>query len=336
VIFGNCLEFDRMIESGRRALERARESRDDVALAWALDGMKMVAAHTGDFRSLQAYVAELERLLRPRNDLALLEWALLESAFEPMARARWDEAVGRMHEALSLARTIDDAVNSSWIVSHLAWIERSRGDLDRSLELGLQALSEAEAIGHPWCIPFAEAMVGWTLEERSEPREAALHLRNGLAVAERTAAEFYLVRCLAHLARAIWHLGDTTEAVALAGRAETMLRAVRTPPGTAFLHGAHAYVATADVLLAAGEIDRAGALVRPVLIAAEASDWKEAIASTALLTGLVLRERGEDDAGTRRIRQSFAIATAAGLAGAVAAASAALGPVASEPVTGTG
>ena len=254
VIFGNCLEFDRMIESGRRALERARESRDEDALAWALDGMKMVAAHTGDFRALQAYVTELERLVRPRNDITLLEWALLESAFEPMARARWDEAVERMHEALTLAHKIDDAVNSSWIVSHLAWIERSRGDLDRSLELGLQALSEAEAIGHPWCIPFAEAMVGWTLEERSDLREAAAHLRNGLVAAERTAAEFYLVRCLAHLARTTWHLGDTSEALGLAARAETMLRAVRTPRGTAFLHGAHAYVAAGDVLLAAGEI----------------------------------------------------------------------------------
>jgi hypothetical protein len=114
-----------------------------------------------------------------------------------------------------------------------------------------------------------------------------------------------------------------------------MLRAVRTPPGTAFLHGAHAYVATADVLLAAGEIDRAGALVRPILIAAEATDWKEAIAGTALLAGLVLRERGEAEAGTERIRQSLAVATEAGLPGAVAAASAALGPVGSQPDDGT-
>ena len=179
-------------------------------------------------------------------------------------------------------------------------------------------------------------MVGWTLEERSELKDAASHLRNGLAAAERTAAEFYLVRCLAHLARTSWHLGERSDALALASRAEAMLRAARMPPGTAFLHGAHAYVATGQVLLEAGEIDRAGALVRPVLIAAEAADWKEVIATTALLTGLVLRERGETEAGTARIRRSLAVATEAALPGAVAAASAALGPDRSDPAVRSG
>jgi hypothetical protein len=78
------------------------------------------------------------------------------------------------------------------------------------------------------------------------------------------------------------------------------------------------------VLVASGEIDRAGALVNPVLRAAESSDWKEAVAGTALIAGNVMLARGNSSGGARRLRQSLSVAAEAGLAYALAEASAAL------------
>jgi tetratricopeptide (TPR) repeat protein len=324
VVHGNCGRFDLAVETADLAVLRARDGGDERALALALDGRKMAAAHLGDFVVLERCVRELEGLLRRSGDISLLQWAVFESSFEPMARARWDEAIARIGEALALNRQIADRSMESWFLSHLAWIERSRGNLDRSIAYGRQALDIAEEIGHAWCYPFAQTMVGWTLQERSETGRAVDHLRRGLEVAERSDAEFYLVRCLAHLAWSTWSLGETAEALELATHAETMIRAIRTPPGTAFLHGAHAYVALGRVLVGSGEIDRAGALVGPVLAAAEASDWKEAVADTALLMGRVMLAGEDAEGGARRLRQSLGVAVEAGLRLAAAEASAAL------------
>ena len=117
----------------------------------------------------------------------------------------------------------------------------------------------------------------------------------GLAAGERTGASSETVRCLGQLAWARWLLGDTDEAQTLATRGEELLGRVGAPEGGAFLFGAHAYAATARVLLGSGAPDRGENLLRPVLEAAKTSGWREAAATSSLVLGLCLEARGELD-----------------------------------------
>ena len=48
---------------------------------------------TARLRRLEELTNELEPLWRGRSDLWYLQWTLLESAFVPIAAARWDEAI---------------------------------------------------------------------------------------------------------------------------------------------------------------------------------------------------------------------------------------------------
>ncbi len=320
VVHANCGRFDLATQAADLGIAQARSTGDEGALTGALDGRKMAAAHLGEFAVLDRCVRELEGLLRRSGDIFLLQWAVFESSFEPMARARWEEAVARIDEALALNRHIDDRSMEAWFVSHLSWIERARGDLDRALALGSEAVAIADEVGHSWCLPFALTMLGWTLQEAQEIERSQHVLRRALSLAERNGAEFYLARSLAHLAWSTWLAGDRAVALELTGRAESSLEAVRTPPGTAFLHGAHAYAAAARVLLEAGEPERAERVLAPILPAAAAADWKEAHATAALLTGRALVARGKGGEGVRLLEDALHVAGDAGLAGIAAEA----------------
>jgi hypothetical protein len=97
---------------------------------------------------------------------------------------------------------------------------------------------------------------------------AARHLEQGLEMAEGVASRHETLRCAAVLARSRWLAGDEAGARGLAERTELLCWEIRTPPTHALLSLAPAIAATAEVLTAAGEPDRAERLVRGPLRAA--------------------------------------------------------------------
>jgi hypothetical protein len=82
---------------------------------------------------------------------------------------------------------------------------------------------------------------------------------------------------------------------------------VTAPPGHAFLFGFPAYAAVARVLLASGEAERGEALLRPLLAAAKRSRWHEAEAVSALVLGLCLETRDEQDQARELLTTAAAV-----------------------------
>jgi DNA-binding SARP family transcriptional activator len=296
IIHTNRLAFGSGYERARRALGRARELGDDRVLAAALDGLKTVAAYSGDLATLETTLPELERLLRRHGELRRLQWTLFESAFVPMARGQWDRAIERIGAALEVNRKSGYLGYPPMFVAHLGWIHRSRGNLGGAVESGERAVAMAQEFGHPWWIAFAQTMLGWTLTELAAYEEAVDHLQLGLEAAKRDEAENYLVRCLAHLALARWKAGDAEGARGPLERAERILAGISASPTVSFLHGAHATVAAARVRVEMGDVDRAEEILLPLLAAAEAEGWVEPIADAAVLLGACRRLR-DDRAG---------------------------------------
>ena len=199
-----------------------------------------------------------------RDDLWYLQFTLQESAFVPIGRARWDEAAERLAEAAAINARVRDPLAEVLMLDALCWLHRSRGAYDESLAAGRQAVAlAAETTWSGW----AAETLGWTLLDLGAAAEAAEVLERGLDAGQKIGARNEIVRCIGQLAWARFLLGAEDEASALAARAEELLEQVT---GGAFLFGAHAYAATARVLLATGAPERGEDLLRPVLAAARA------------------------------------------------------------------
>nr|WP_281386913.1 AAA family ATPase [Jiangella mangrovi] len=287
VLSANRLRFGDALAYGRRALALARDIGDDDALAVALDGAKTAHAYLGEVRELQEVLDELEPLCRRSGDLWLLQWCLFESAFPSIARGDWDAATARVEEALAVNRRSGYSGYESWYVSNLGWIARLRGRYDDAVRLGRRSLTLQ---AHAWFSAASLATYATTLLEldgRDETAEAVALLERGLAVAGRHRTEAYRLPCLAALA---WATGSRE----LLDEADAMVRAVSTPPGSAWLYGADTYVAVARAWLRHGDPGAAAEVLAPLASAAERTGWTaplEAARDVAAVCREALRAR---------------------------------------------
>jgi tetratricopeptide (TPR) repeat protein len=311
----NELRFDEASARGERALALARTAGDDALVGRALDGVKMVAAHVGDFDRLDEVIPELEDILRRRGDLWYLQWALLESSFEPAARGRWEEAGARAEEALAVNRRMGGRADEPYFVAALGALHRSRGAYASALELGGRAVELARDLDRGWWTAWSESHLAATLLDLFLVDDALGHLRRGLRAAERTGTRHYVLRCLGLLASAHAMAGDGRESAAAADRAEELLDDVTTPPGRVFLQGGGAVFGVAAARLAGGDPARAERLVEPVLQMAETSRWVEVEAQGALLMGRCTRARDDRGGAERWLERALRGSEAWGLPG---------------------
>jgi tetratricopeptide (TPR) repeat protein len=304
VIATNKLNFTDAYRYARRAVEQARSLNDERGLGFALDGLKTAAAYSGNLGVLQPVLYELESILRRQGNLWYLQWAVFESSFIPLAKGEWQAASDRIEAALEInTRTGYEAYQGAFR-AQLGWINRSRGDWDGALREGERAAHLAGNAGHPWWVAFAEVMLGWTLTEMGDPRRAIAHLRVALDAAERDGSEAYMVRALSHLGLALWLDGKTDDAEICMKRTEKLLDLVDVPPGEAFLHGAHSYLALARLRLARDEPGKAEALVQMIRVPAESRGWVEVAAEADLLLGAARRDQALVDSVMDRARAS--------------------------------
>jgi DNA-binding SARP family transcriptional activator len=305
IIDANRLRFQDGAAHARRSLDVARARGEERALALALDGVKTVAAYAGDLPTLETVSRELEPILRRGFERYFLEWNVLESAYVPLARGRWDAATRRIEEALALNLRSGHLRYRPMFMAHIGWIHRSRGDYGRALAVGRASIEPTEGVDHPWWMSFARAMYGWTLTEVGDLDEAAVQLDRGLEAADRDGAESYVVRCLAHLALVTWRSGQRDRTEGLLARALEILEGVRAGDGPSFLHGAHAYAAAGRTLIEMGRPEDAERLLAPVLATAGPVGWREAAAESAMLTGWARLAAGDLDGAAILLRQAL-------------------------------
>jgi DNA-binding SARP family transcriptional activator/tetratricopeptide (TPR) repeat protein len=262
----NRLRFDDAIACADRARAAADASRDLQAHVLALDGMKSVYAYLGETTELARTTAELEPLLRQRQDLWLLQWTVFESAFVPLAAGRHDRARTLMEEALALNRRSGYLSYQSWFLVHLAWQARLAGDVTRALALGEQSVRSADELTHPWWHAATFAMHAVTLLHTGDVPGATALLERALPVADEAGTEAHRLRCLSALAEA-------TGSLTLLQEADAIVTGIQCPAGSAWLLGADTYLCVARSWLARGEPDRAREVLAPLLRAARRCGW---------------------------------------------------------------
>jgi hypothetical protein len=130
--------------------------------------------------------------------------------------------------------------------------------MDEAVTLGRQALELTQQHEHTWWQASACAMLGSTLL-RTGDRDVAIALfERGLAAAQQSGVEAYLLRSVAPLAAAAASRDLLGEAVAL-------LEQVRLPAGGAWVLGYEAYLSIAQAWLGHDDPERALAVLAPLL-----------------------------------------------------------------------
>jgi tetratricopeptide (TPR) repeat protein len=304
----NYLELGRALENGREALATARRASDEVLVARAMDGLKLVAFALGDYPALLELAKELEDVLRRHDDRWYLQFVLAESSFAAAARGDWEDAFRRLDEA----RAINVELDVPYLLTLQAWLERARGRYGEALRLARTAATAAEGRNTQWTA-WAETNLGAILAELGAVDEAIEHLEAGRVAAERAGIRIQLVRLAAHLALARVHAAEPGAGAGELASAEGLLDQISLPPGKAFLYGLDAYLAVARVHLAGGEVEPAAHRLSPLLPAAQSAGWAEGVARSALVLGECSARLGKVEVAAGLFEQALEAAKGGGL-----------------------
>jgi class 3 adenylate cyclase/tetratricopeptide (TPR) repeat protein len=325
ILLSNRLRLDLALDHGERALRLAHEAADEQLEGRALDAIKLAALELGDLDTLELSSGRAADIHRRLDDRFFLSFALLESAFVPLARGAFAAARERLEDALAVNAELGDLSSRPLFLDTLCWLERSRGDYRSALQAGLEAHELARAAGSSDFVAWSTSSLGWTLLETGRPDRAAEILGEGLEAVAGTGAAVQLVLCGGLLAAAESALGHANRAAELAERVEELLERMTAPPGGTFLYGAHAQLAVADVRLEGGDHAAAERLAEPLLAAAERVGWHETVARAACLMARCRRASGDGPAAEALLRRALEVAHEAGLPAAEREARTALG-----------
>jgi tetratricopeptide (TPR) repeat protein len=307
IIATNRLQFDLALDYGQRAATAGRAASDEHALAAGLDGLKNVHAYLGHTDVLATVLDELDPLLRRQGDLYLLQTAVFESAFVPMAAGDWDQAIAATEEAIEINRRSGWPHWAASFFAYLGWLARLRGRDDQAVSLGRRALHLCRANDHPWVGALACAELGTTLVAAGNRAEAIELFERGHATAQTAGAEAYVLRCLGPLA-------EVTRSPAVLAEADRLLAGARLPAGDAWVLGYEVYLSVARGWLTADQPERARAVLAPLLGAVERVPWVAALAAALVVDGAALGRLGERDQARPAVDRGAALARDHGLA----------------------
>jgi DNA-binding SARP family transcriptional activator len=276
IVAGSRLKLSEALGYARRAVRTTRSGNDERALAVALDGLKTSWAYLGEIGRLVPVLDELEPLLHKQNDLWRLQWALFEGAFPAIAAGRWGDALDRIESAREVNRRSGYGGYAGWFAGNLGWVHQLRGDHRRAIGYGRQAYALTSDTKHPWWRVAACAQLAGTLLAVGADAEAVALLEEGCERGGGEGGEAYLVRCLGPLAAA-------TGSRVLLEQADALVAGIETPPGSAWLFGADAYLSVARGWLGHGEPARARSVIAPLLAAANRVPWRSVQVPALLL-----------------------------------------------------
>jgi tetratricopeptide (TPR) repeat protein len=235
-----------------------------------------------------------------------MPWAEFEGAFLAVAAADWDQAGAAIEKAIEINRQGGYPHQQAWFVAHLGWLARLRGDQEAAVRLGRQSLELAARHEHSWWEAAACAMLGGTVLLGGDPAGAVALFERGLAAAQHSGLEAYLLRTAAPLAA-------VTGSRAMLGEAAGLLERASIPGDGAWMLGYEAYLSLAQAWLAHGEPDRASAVLAPLLAVAEREPWRPALAAALAVSGAALIRLDQRDQARVQLDRAAGLAAERGL-----------------------
>ena len=205
-------------ELSEQLLTLARCQQDPLLLVGAHLGLGQTLYSLGELTSAREYVEQGLALYDPQRHGALT-WAGGHPGMQCLAYAAWalwllgypDQALKRIHEALTLSQNLSHPLNLAAALHFAAGLHRFRRE-------GQAAQGRAEAVitlateqGSPYWLACGTIWRGWALAEQGQGEEGVAQIRQGLATYRTIGTEHFWPSWLALLAEAWGKVGQPEE-----------------------------------------------------------------------------------------------------------------------------
>jgi predicted ATPase len=134
-----------------------------------------------------------------------------------------DQALGRIHEALTLAQALSHPFSLAWARCIAAFIYQFRRDVPAVHAQAEAACTLASEQGFPLWVAYGTSIGGWALALRGQGAEGIVQVRQGIAAVLATGAALWVPYFCTLLADVSAHLGHTIDGLQALAEAYTLV-----------------------------------------------------------------------------------------------------------------
>jgi DNA-binding winged helix-turn-helix (wHTH) protein/predicted ATPase len=221
-------EHEKALGLAEHLLRVAERANDEALLLQAHNALGMTYFFRGDFAAANEHLAQCLALYDPQhhNTLAFSYagqdprvTAYVFSAWASQASGYADQALKRIHDALSSAQGLSHPYSLSFARGVAAGIQQLRKDAQLTQDLAQASLELATEHGFPFWSAFQDILLGWVLVKRGRADEAITQMSRGMEAYWATGAELLRPYFNGLLAEALAEKGSVERGLALLNKA---------------------------------------------------------------------------------------------------------------------
>ena len=134
-----------------------------------------------------------------------------------------DQALQRVHEALTLAQELDHPFSLAWALAYAAVLHQYRREGRLAQEWAEAAIAICEEQGFALWLAAGTYVRGWALAEQGQGEEGIAQIRHGISAYRGTGAELAICSQLGFLAEAYEKVGQVEEGLSVLAEALTLV-----------------------------------------------------------------------------------------------------------------
>jgi adenylate cyclase len=231
----------------RQLLTMAEAAHEPALLLWAHSASGVVAFYAGEFAAALDHLERGIALYDPREhspepSRALLAWqdpgvsCLAHGALTHWMLGHPARAVARIHEALTLARTLARPLSVGYACHYAAALHQLRRD-HAAMQIAVDgAFEQATQHGFGILVATGTAQRGWLLAEQGQSADGLARLQEGIAALREVGADFLLPGFLASMAGTYERIGRPADGLSSVNEALALVEASGQHYWTAELH----------------------------------------------------------------------------------------------------
>jgi predicted ATPase len=216
-------------ELGEQLLTMAQRVREVELLLVAHNVLGDTLVWLGEFAVAREHLEQGIALYNPQQHRSHAFLYGYDSGVHCLSFASWalwylgypDQALRRIHEALTLAQELSHPFSLAFALAFAAWLHQLRREEQAAQERAAAAIALSTDQGFPFWVAWGTILRGSALAEQGQRAEAIAQMRQGIAAWRATGAELQRPYYLALLAEAYGKAGQAEEGLSVLAEALT-------------------------------------------------------------------------------------------------------------------
>jgi predicted ATPase len=220
-------EYQRARELEEQCLRLAQRVQDPALLLGAHRGLGATLLMWGELTTAQAHFEQGIALYDPQQHSTPAVVYYQNQGVDCLryaARTLWllgypDQALQRIHEAVTLARMLAHPLSLALALCHMASVRHARREAPETQEWAEAAIALSREQGFAYWLAGARALWGWARAKQGEPELGITQMRQSLAAMQALGSEQARPYSLAYLAEVYLDMGQAEEGLGVLAEA---------------------------------------------------------------------------------------------------------------------